>query len=137
MAISNVGRATIPTSSPPLHLDHILPVPSANKSLLSIQRFTSNKDVFFELHPNFFVVKDWVTKMPMPHGRYKGGLYPLPLANVVSLMKSVFGVSKPSTTRWHGCLGHACVDIVHHVISSNNLPHTREGHVVPVCDACM
>lgn len=54
MRISNIGSTTLHTPVRPLHLNNVLHTPSANKSLVSVHRLTSDNDVFIEFHPTFF-----------------------------------------------------------------------------------
>jgi hypothetical protein len=77
MAISNVGHSILHTPRKDLHLQNILHVPSASKSLVSVHRLTSDNDTFIEFHPNFFLIKDRVTRKTLHQGRCEGGLYPL------------------------------------------------------------
>jgi hypothetical protein len=85
----------------------------------------------FEFHPDFFLVKDQVTKKTLLEGKCRGGLYPLPESRC-----EAHSVIKPSLARWHSRLGHPAFPIVHRVISSNNLPCAREDGQQSVCDAC-
>jgi hypothetical protein len=58
MHIKYVGHAIIRTSYRDLKLNHILHVPQLSKNLASIHKITSDNNVFFELHPDFFFIKD-------------------------------------------------------------------------------
>lgn len=62
LRISSVGRATLSTKFKSLCLTNILHVPKLSLPLLSVHRFTTENDVFFEFHKSFFVVKDYTTK---------------------------------------------------------------------------
>jgi hypothetical protein len=70
------------------------------------------------------------------HGPCKGGLYPLP-PSTSKFRKLVFSAIKIAIDRWHNRLGHLSRDIVHRIISNNNLPcaffDSSSHHV---CDAC-
>lgn len=83
MVISHVGHSTrqkyngrerVHTS---LHLKNILHVPNASKNLLSIHKLTLDNDVFLEIHPFFFFIKDQATRRVLFKGPCHGGLYPL------------------------------------------------------------
>lgn len=137
MAISNVGHSILHTPRKDLHLQNILHVPSASKSLVSIHRLTSDNDTFIEFHPNFFLIKDRVTRKTLHRGRCEGGLYPLrPQRSGAQHHKQVCGVSRPSTWRWHSRLGHASFPIVERVIKGNCLPVSVSHDVESVCDSC-
>jgi hypothetical protein len=68
MAISHVGKYFIHTPTRRLQLRHILHVPKATKSLMSIHRFSLDNNVFFEIHPWFFFIKDRDTRSTLLRG---------------------------------------------------------------------
>jgi hypothetical protein len=111
MPISHIGQSTIHTPKCDLVLKDVLHVPSASKNLLSVHKFTYDNNAFFEIQPWYFFLKDWDTRKPLLHGRYKNGLYPLPAAVLSKqcVNKSVLAAIKPSVARWHYRLGHACL----------------------------
>jgi hypothetical protein len=70
------------------------------------------------------------------HGPCKGGLYPLPHSSS-KFWKLVFSVIKIPVVRWYSRLGHPAHDIVHRVVSMNNLPcATLDLSSGSVCDVC-
>jgi hypothetical protein len=58
MHIKHVSHSSIHTSYHDLKLNNILYVPQSSKSLASVHRITSDNNVFFELHPDVFFIKD-------------------------------------------------------------------------------
>jgi hypothetical protein len=137
MTIGNIGHSVLHTPNKNLHLRNILHVPSANKSLLSVHRLASDNNAFFEFHPTFFLIKDRATKQILHQGRCERGLYPLashPLGP--SSSKQAYGVNKPSSSRWHSCLGHPAYPIVQRVLRDNNLPCISASSHESVCDSC-
>jgi hypothetical protein len=56
--ITRIGTFIIPTITHPLTLTNVLHVPSANKNLICVHRFTLDNDTFIEFHPYFFLIKD-------------------------------------------------------------------------------
>jgi hypothetical protein len=62
MDIAHVGQSVITTPTRPLHLNQALHVSNAHKQLVSIHRFTLDNNIFIELHPYFFLIKDQVMK---------------------------------------------------------------------------
>jgi hypothetical protein len=52
--IKHVGQSIIHTPYRDLTLNHVLHVPQDSKNLASIHRITSDNNIFFEIHPNFF-----------------------------------------------------------------------------------
>jgi histone deacetylase 1/2 len=132
MKISNVGSTILHTPHKKLHLQNILHVPAANKNLASVHRLTSDNNALIEFHPNHFLIKDRVTKKIIHQGRCEVGLYPLWLQEAKS-RKQVFGAIKPSTSRWHSCLGHPSFSIVERVVKNNSLPFVSDENSSSVC----
>jgi hypothetical protein len=58
MHIKHVGQSVIRTPYRDLKLNHIPHDPQSSKNLASVHRITTYNNVFFELHPNFFFIKD-------------------------------------------------------------------------------
>jgi hypothetical protein len=77
MHIAHVGNSIIRTPHCNLKLTKVLHVPQASKNLASIHRITSDNNVFFELHPSFFLIMDRDSRRTILHGWCKGGMYPL------------------------------------------------------------
>jgi hypothetical protein len=149
MNIDHVGNSIVQSYDQNLHLKNILHVPDASKSLISAHRLTKDNYAFVEIHPNFFCIKDQVTRRVLLDGPCEDGLYPLPTSSSSSSIKQVHGVFKPSHHRWHSHLGHPASSIVSRVISKNKLPCSRVSRVISknklpcssestesVCEAC-
>jgi hypothetical protein len=60
--------------------------------------FALDNNVFFEIHPWFFLIKDRDMRTTLLKGSCHDGLYPIPSSYPV---KFVFGVNKSSIIRWH------------------------------------
>jgi hypothetical protein len=58
MRINHVGHTTLHSQTSKIHLNNILHVPHANKSLVSVNRLTRDNNAFVEFHPNHFLVKE-------------------------------------------------------------------------------
>jgi hypothetical protein len=58
MDITRIGKFIIPTPLCNLALNNVLYVPSAQKNLIFVHRFTLDNDTFIEFHPFFFLIKD-------------------------------------------------------------------------------
>jgi hypothetical protein len=54
MSINHVGHIILHSPSSKLHLNNILHVPNANKSLVSINRLALDNNIFLEFHPDRF-----------------------------------------------------------------------------------
>jgi hypothetical protein len=106
MHIKHIGQSIIRTPYRDLKLNHVLHVPQASKNLASVYRIASDNDVFFELHPNYFFIKDRESRRTLLQGRSKGGLYPLPHDSTTpSSIKQTLSANKASKLRWHDSLG--------------------------------
>jgi hypothetical protein len=137
MYIKYIGHFVIRTPHHDLSLWHILHVPQASKNLASIHCIASNNNVFFELHPNFFFIKDWESRKTLLQGKSKGRLYPLPCNTPSTTQdKQVLNTIKIPATRWHARLGHPSSSIVRFVLTKNNLPFSNDVSVESICDAC-
>jgi hypothetical protein len=133
MKISHVGKSIIHTPSRNLELRNVLHVPHATKNLISTHRFSLDNNVFFEIHPWFFLVKDRDTRTTLLKGNCHRGLYPLPSS---CHKKLALGVNKPSLARWHDRLGHPAFQVVERVLRDYNLPHQVESNKEYVCGPC-
>lgn len=76
--IAHVGSSIISTPTTSFKPNDILHIPSLTKSLLSVQIFTSDNDVFFEFHLNIFHVKDRKMGKTILSRSSNHGLYILP-----------------------------------------------------------
>ena len=47
------------------------------KNLMSVSKFTSDNNVYFEFHPSFFCVKDPMSGATLLKGQHNHGLYSL------------------------------------------------------------
>lgn len=128
MRISHVGNSIFHNPKRDFSVPNVLHVPSANKNLLSVPRFTAANDVFLEFHPTYFCMKDLGTKTLLLQGSCQDGLYPM------MTLPQVHHITKPSTSRWHHRLGHPSF-IVSRVLRDNNLSFSSDS-CDSVCDAC-
>lgn len=101
LPILHTCSSFIPNKSRQFTLPNVLHGPSLSKSLLSVQQFTKDNNVFFEFHPSHFCVKDQVTKQTLLTGPSKDGLY-----SFSSVPPSVSLTEKASSECWHHRLGH-------------------------------
>jgi histone deacetylase 1/2 len=106
MHIHHIGNSVIHTPTHDLHLNNILDVPQATKSLLSTSRLARDNNAFVECWPNSFFVKDQDTREVLLQGRYMDGLYPLPSSSTSSVGHHAHGAAKSSSSLWHRRLGH-------------------------------
>ena len=103
MDISHIGHTNVHAPSRDLHLNNVLHVPKATKNFVSVYHLAADNHAYLQFHPNFFLIKDQATKSTLLRGRCHNGLHTLPLTPP---SKQVFGVVKPSISRWHSRLGH-------------------------------
>jgi hypothetical protein len=57
MHIQHIGKSIIHTPYRDLELNHVLHVPQSSKNLASVRRIASDNNMFFEIHPNFFLLR--------------------------------------------------------------------------------
>jgi histone deacetylase 1/2 len=114
-----------------IHLNNVLHVPKASKSLISINRLAQDNNAFIEFHPTHFLIKEQGTRRTLYRGRCEGGLYPFKSSS----NKQVLGVAKPLSSLWHHKLGHASSRVVQQVLSRHKLPfiHSNNNNVCDVC----
>jgi len=77
MEIGYVGHSILHSPRSQIHLNNILLVPQANKSLIYVNRLACDNNAFLEFHPNHFLIKEQRIKRTFLRGRCEGGLYPL------------------------------------------------------------
>jgi hypothetical protein len=137
MHIKRIGHSIIHTSCCDLKLNNILHVSHSSKSLASVYRTPSDNNVFFELHPNVFFIKDRELRRILLQGRSEGGLCSLPCnTSSVAHVKQVFSSNKIPQSRWHSRLGHPSSSIVRFMLSKNSLPFVNDVFLDHVFDAC-
>ena len=132
MEIGYVGHSVLYSPHTHIHLNNVLHVPQASKSLISVNSLARDNNAFLEFHPNHFSIKEQGTKRTLLRGRCEGGLYPLKS----SYNKQALGASKLSSSLWHASLGHASPAMVQQVLSRHNLPFVRNSNKAEICDAC-
>jgi hypothetical protein len=115
MTIKHVGHSAVSTPHHRILLKNVLHVPQATRNLAYVHRLTADNDVFLELHPTFFLVKDRSTRQTLLHEPCKNGLYPIPSLDSTP-HEQCLNVTKPSTEKWHSRLGHPSFKIVSRVL---------------------
>jgi histone deacetylase 1/2 len=130
MEIYSIGHSTLHSLNHDIHLNNILFVPKASKSLIFVNRLAKDNNVFLEFHPSHFLIKEQGTRRTLHKGTCEGGLYPFKPSK-----KQVLGVFKPSSSLWHHRLGHASSRAVQQIHSRHKLPFTHSKNN-SVCDAC-
>jgi hypothetical protein len=130
--ISSMGKSFIRTPHRKLELCNALHVSKATKNLMSIHHFSLDNNVFFEIHPWFFLIKDQNTRSILLRGKCHDGLYPLSMSNTT---KFCFEVNKSSLIKWHGRLGHPSFQIVERVHREFSLTF-QESNRDFVCGPC-
>jgi histone deacetylase 1/2 len=132
--ISHVGHGTLNTTAKPLSLRNILHVPHITKNLLSAHKLAKDNNVFLEIHPYHFVVKELESKRRVLEGRCEAGLYPIRPSEIKANKCAMFS-AKTSKEQWHRRLGHPSSQVVHSILRLNKLPFCNSSHA-NVCNAC-
>jgi hypothetical protein len=109
-------------------------MPQASSNLASVHCITSDNNVFFELHPSLFFIKDRESRKTLHQGRSKGVLYLLPHC-LINSNKQVLSAGKVATSRWHSRLGDPSSSVVRYALSKNSLPSFSDSSHEPICDA--
>jgi hypothetical protein len=134
MEISYIGTSIIPIPSHNLLLNNVHHVPTANKNLISIHKFTL--DNVHWISPVLFFDQGLKNEEGAT-GPCKGGLYPLP-SSASRLRKLVFSVTRFLIDHWHNRLGHPARDIVICILRENKLPCASFDNASgSICDPCL
>jgi len=130
LVIKNTGISTL---SPNFILRSVLHVPQITKNLLSIQKFTSDNNVYVEFYPSCFFVKDRISGKILHQGPSRHGLYHW--FSPMAASPSIFSSTRTTFVYWHTRLGHPADHIVHTVFSKFQLPFiSNKKHII--CPAC-
>jgi len=137
MELSHVGHSTVQSLPHKIHLRNVLHVPAASKNLVSVNRLTRDNNAFVEFHPDYFSIKEALTKKTILRGKAEGGLYPIKsLPSRTSSNKQVLGVTKPTTSTRHSRLMHPSTSVISQNVSCHKLSFIRDVNNKHVCDAC-
>jgi hypothetical protein len=68
MNINYIDNSIIPVPGRNLVINNVLHVPSTQKNLISVHRFTLDNDTFIEFHTFFFLIKDQKTRKVLLRG---------------------------------------------------------------------
>ena len=165
LEIKHIGHSSFisPYSSKILTLHNLLHVPTITKNLLSVSKFCSDNNVFFEFHSSCCFVKDQVSKTVVLEGKLANGLYMFDKAQVQ--LQSVSSstpfhkeIKAPSFSGsdvnqstvllsnvnhnnsfelWHRRLGHPSSKVVQNVLSSCNIRLlNKDKGIDNICSAC-
>jgi histone deacetylase 1/2 len=58
MEIGHIGHSILQSPTNSLHLNNILHVPKASKSLVSVHRLARDNNAYLEFHPDHFFIKE-------------------------------------------------------------------------------
>jgi transposase InsO family protein len=134
LPVAHIGTTSLSTPHSSLILKDVLHVPQITKNLVSVQKFTSDTNTFFEFHPDYFLVKDRPTRKLLLHGLSNNGLYSFSSATPHSPPSAFLG-ERTSIDGWHSRLGHPAFPVVSRIISRFGLPASNKGH--SSCSACL
>lgn len=121
LGIAHIGSSSLNIPNSTFQLNNILHVPSLTKLLLSVNKFTTDNNVYFEFHPNVFRVTDHESGKILLSGPSDHGLYTLSGSSFpASKNLSAFLSAKASSDCWHSHLGHPHSRIFEQTVSQNN-----------------
>ena len=106
-------------------------------NLVSVSRFCTDNNVFFEFHSNHFVVKDQASKQILLQGHLKDGLYTVPTqsSSPCAFISSHLQDSVDIVDVWHSRLGHPAFPIVSKVLNICN-PSFHSNKIYDSCVFC-
>lgn len=89
--IAHHGSGTFQNSNSIFTLKHLLHTPSISKSLISVNKFSSDNHCYFVLYSYHFIVKDQVTHLILLQGSHDGSFSCLSTHSVpqVNLMERI------------------------------------------------
>ncbi|XP_076937369.1 uncharacterized protein LOC143604938 [Bidens hawaiensis] len=93
------------TNHKPLHINNVLYAPQLITNLLSVRRLTTDNLISIEFDPFGFLVKDYLTRIPILRSNSTGDLYPLALSTDTKFT-SPATFAALSQDLWHRRLGH-------------------------------
>ncbi|KAK0603023.1 hypothetical protein LWI29_000566 [Acer saccharum] len=99
LLITNIGNLPLSLGSHKFFLSNIFQVPSLNKNLLPVTRFTKDNFVSFTFTPSDYTISDHTFGVLLFHGPCKDGLYSLSPSQAFALAAS-------ASNLWHLHLGH-------------------------------
>lgn len=156
LKIHSISSESVPSPFDPkrtLHFKNILYVPQLTKNLLSIKRFNTDNNAFFQFHPSHCFAKSQDDGATLLCGKgASDGLYHIPgpsSAVATPLVKSIIpqvipqanvSVSAPihissTSTLWHNRLGHPNIHVLNSVLSMCNKPIINKNKI-DFCVAC-
>ena len=137
LAVSHIGSLALLSPSRTFTLRDTLCVPNLCKNLISVHHLTKENNVFVELHPFHFFVKDTTTRAILLRGACNNGIYTFLASTVASSSKKVANVhEQTSIDGWHKRLGHPSLKIVHHLVKNFSLPISSNKTLSSLCHSC-
>jgi histone deacetylase 1/2 len=124
LSISHIGHTKLYTPHRSFTLFNVLHVPAIMKSLLFVQKFCLDNNVYFEFHPFLFYVNDLNTNEVLLSGQSKYGLYTLSRfrSSISSVPQAYWSPCiSASADLWHRRLGHPTSRIFQLLVSKNKI----------------
>jgi len=108
----------------------------SSKNLISVHYLTKHNNVFVELHPLYFLVKDKHTGVILLRGTCSNGVYTFPKSMEPSSPKVIAYVHERTfTDGWHKHLGHPSPKIFAHLVKFFSLP-ISSYKLSSLCNSC-
>lgn len=164
MFITLIGNTAFPSAHKPhvtLTLNNLLLVPKITKNLISVSQFTRDNRLYFEFHPDFYLIKSQATSEVLLQGSLgKDGLYSFGNLKAPSYSSSIspcvhtltsgnlhsttlnsctipnINVIGPSLyAQWHNKSGHPLHEVLKNVLSRCNIhiPHQSKLYFYTAC----
>lgn len=110
--LSIFGNATFTIPNTSMKLKNTLIVPSLQKKLLIISKFTTDYNCCLIFYPWGFLIKDLQTRQVLFKGLVHDGLYPLSSSHSIA-SPMVLVTNKVSSNTWHARLDHLNIRTLH------------------------
>ena len=78
LVITHIGSLTLPMPKKTFHIHDTLYVPHIHKNLISVHHFTKHYNIFLELHPLYFLMKEQSIEAILLRGARENGVYMFP-----------------------------------------------------------
>jgi hypothetical protein len=135
LAVSHIGSLNLQSPHQNFTLHDTLYIPNLCKKLIFVHHFTKQNNVFVELHPFHFFMKDETMGAILLKGACNNGIYIFP--DPMVMPQKVANVhEQTSIDGWHKRLEHPSLKIVHHLVKNFSLPISSQKHFSSLCHSC-
>uniref|UniRef100_A0A5K0UXE8 GAG-pre-integrase domain-containing protein n=1 Tax=Nymphaea colorata TaxID=210225 RepID=A0A5K0UXE8_9MAGN len=132
--IKHIGTSVFSHIDSKFIMKDILHMSSFTKNLISVYKFTKDKDVLLEFHPQFSYLKDAKTGHLLLKGNNERGLYKLNLGAIGREPAALLG-EQTTRQKWLERLAHPSMKIMQYILYEYGLPSIF-NKFDSLCEAC-